>query len=534
MRKLLVWGIPALLLITLVGWRFAVKNATQAQMGKQGAGGRAQSVELAATRSRTIVQSVQSVGNVESPFSVEISPKTTGRIEYLEVREGDVVTPGEVLVKIDPSDLQGAVLQQQASVAETRSRLAQAKLTQVSTNVGVSAQIVQQQAGLGSAQANYQQIQQNYKAQLATAQAQVTGAQSGVANAKAALDKENANLRNAQAKYDRTLSLYNQGFVAVQDVDDARTALDVEKGSVSVTKGQLESAASQLDVQKENLSIVKNKGLSDIEAGKASVTQAKATLNVANANSSQTPAYQQNLAALQSQVDAAVAQLKQAQSKVGDTILRSPIAGTVTARKANPGALASPGTTVLEVQYLDWLYVTATLPIDSSSQIHAGQMAQITIDALPGKTFVGPITNINPAADPQSRQFGLKVRLDNKDHAVRPGMYGHVSIITNQTKADIVVPKEALRIGKDGTTVAVVDKDGVAHVRPVTVGAADDKDVQILSGVEKGEKIVVLAYAPVKDGQKVNLGGPGDGKSGGKGKGGKSKGGASDSGQKGQ
>ncbi len=529
MKKFLLWGIPAILLLSLVGWRFVIRSKAQAQIKKQASGSRTAAVEVTTTTSRIIEETVQSVGNVESPYKLEVSPKTSGRIEFLDAREGDVVTPGEVLLKIDPSDLRGALLQQVASVAEARSRLAQARITQGSTNVGVTSQIRQQQAGLGSAQANYDQVLQNYNAQVAAAQAQVTAAKSAVANAQAGLNKENFNLANAQTKYDRTYNLYKQGFSAAQDVDDAKTTLEVQKGSVGVAQAQVSAAKAQLDAQNQNLLIVKRKGLSDIAASKASVTQSQATLQVANANQSQMPAYQQNLAALQSQVDAAVAQVNQAQSKLSDTVVRSTIAGTVTARKADPGALASPGSPVLEVQYLDWLYITATLPIDSGSQIHAGQTAQITIDALPGQTFTGPIANINPAADPVSRQFGLKVRLENKDHVVRPGMYARVSIVTSRVKAEVVVPREAIKTNQDGsTTVTVIDKDNVAHVKVVKLGATDSKGSQILEGIEAGDKVVVLAYTPVKDGSKVSIGNPNANLSGSKG----GKGGAGKSGKR--
>ncbi|MHB8637202.1 MAG: efflux RND transporter periplasmic adaptor subunit [Fimbriimonadaceae bacterium] len=468
-------------------------------------------MRIAPSTSRTINEVLLAVGNVESPYKVEISPKSAGRIAYLQAREGDVVKVGEVLLKIDPSDLQGAVLQQEASVAEARSRLAQAKLTQGSTNVGVSSQIEEQRAGLGSAQANLNQVQTNYAAQVAAAQAQVSAAVSGVSNAQAALNKENSSLINFQTKYDRTNNLFKQGFLAAQDLDDAKTALDVEKSAVQEAQSLLAAAKSQLDVQQQNLLIAKRKGLSDIAASKAAVTQAQATLRMANANRSQTPAYRENLAALQSTVDSAVAQVRQAQARLADTVVHATIAGTVTARKADPGALASPGTPVLEVQFLDWVYVTATLPIDSAAQLREGQPARITFDALPGRTFVGPITNINPAADPTSRQFGVKVKLNNPSHTIRPGMYGRISINTGKIFAPVVVPREAIQTNSDGvTTVIVVDANNVAHVRKVSLGVSDDRSVQITDGVRLGENVVVLAYNAIKDGQKVSIGSSAD------------------------
>ncbi len=477
--------------------------------GQKKGGNNTPSVSVSNVVARTIVEDVQSVANVESPFKVEISPKISGRIAFLQAREGDAVTAGQVLLQIDPSDLQGAVLQQQANVAEARARLSQAKMTQQSTTVGVTSQIQQQEAILQSARATLNQVQQNYSAQLAGAQAQITSAQSAVANAVANKEKESASLRNAQSKYERSLTLYKQGFIAAQDLDDARTAVDVQKSVVDASEKQVESANSQVDVQKQNASIVRQKGLADIAAGKASVSAAQAALRTAQANRSQTPAYQENLAALQSQVDAALAQLNQSQARIADTTVKSPIAGTITARKADPGALASPGSPVLEVQFLDWIYVTATLPLESGSVIRAGDDVNITLDALPGKTYTGPITNLNAVADPQSRQFGIKVRVSNLQHVLRPGMYGHVSIITRTIPAKVVAPREAIHTADDGTsTVVVVDDKSVAHIRTVTLGARDSKGVQVLTGVNPGENVVVLTFNQLKDNQKVRLSSP--------------------------
>lgn len=517
MKKWLLWGIPAIALIALLVWRFSVRGAANAQVaGQQGARRNASAaVEVASVASRVIVQSLQSVGNVESPYKVEISPKSAGRISFLEVRAGDPVKAGQVLLKIDPSDLQGAVNQALAGVAEARSRLAEAKITQGANAVGVTSQIRQQVAAVASAQADLNQVQRNFDSQVQTAQAQLDAADSAVKNALANLTQENASLANAQTKYNRTLNLYQQRFIAAQDLDDARTAVDVQKGAVAVASGQVDAAKSQLKVQNQNLAIVKRKGQADIAASKAKLTQSKALLDVATANRSQTPAYKENLAALQSAVDAAVGQLNQAQSRLKDTAVRSSINGTVTDRKADPGALASPGTPVLEVQFLDWLFVTTTLPIEASSDVHEGQTADITFDALPGKKLSGTIVNLNPAADPLNRQFGISVRLENPDHSLRPGMYGRVSVVTSKVNASAVVPREALKTNSDGSsTVTTVDKDSVAHVVPVQVGVSDDTGVQITGGVQKGDKVVILSYTPVKDKQKVTIGGPGGGTSG--------------------
>jgi len=488
-------------LLGLVGWRFAVSGSAG---GDKPGGSKDPVVMLAPVADREFVQSVESVGNVVSPYKVEISPKIAGKIQFLTAREGDSVKEGELLLKIDPSDLQDAVLQQQAAVDEARSRLAQAQLTSGANDVQVYSQVHQQRAGLDSAQADLDQTEKNYDAQVATAEAQVKGAAEQVKSAQASVEKEQATLHSTESHLGRTENLYSKGFLAAQDLDDARTAVDVQKAAVNVAQGQLSAANSQYDVQNENLKIVREKGQADIAASKARLAQANAAFEVATANRSQSPAYRQNIAALKSQLDAMVAQVGQAKARLADTEVKSSIAGTVTARKADPGALASPGTPVLEVQFLDWLYVNASLPLEAGSKVHKGDVAEVRIDALPGKVFTGPIVNLNSAADPQSRQFSIDIRLDNVKHEVRPGMFAKVRIVVDRQKA-LVVPNEALTTGTDGTTtVAVVDSENVAHIRKVTVGPNDETGAVILNGVRAGEQVSVLSFNPLKDGQKVS------------------------------
>src|SRR5690349_8272826 len=132
MKKFFAIGVFVVALGALIGWRMMAKKAATDELNKtqQARRGGATNVQLATAVSRDIVQSLETVGSVESPYNVKLSPKVAGRIDYLEVREGTAVKPGQILVKIDPTEVEGQVLQQQAAVAEARSRLAQAQLTQ--------------------------------------------------------------------------------------------------------------------------------------------------------------------------------------------------------------------------------------------------------------------------------------------------------------------------------------------------------------------------------------------------------------------
>lgn len=523
MKKILWIGIPSLLLVGLVVWRFTVKAGVQAALAQQQGQrqGAAAAVQVAVAGPQTLLDQLETVGTAESPFRVQISPKTVGRIEELTVRAGDSVTAGQVLVKIDPTELQGALAQAQANVAQARSRLAEAQLGSSANSVGVQSQIAQQQAALTSAQADYNQVQQSYEAQVASADsavadaaAKVSSAKSQVGNARAQLELQKANQANAKARLDRQLELLNKGYISQQAFDDVKTAYEVQQRQVDVAQGALEVAASaqaSAEAQKRsaenNAKIVRQKGKADIAAAKAKVTQAQATLNVATANKSQTKAYKENLAALQAQVNAAEAQVTQAQAKLADVSLKSAIDGVVTQRNADPGALASPGQPVLIVEFLKWLYVECALPIESSAKVKVGDHGTITFDGLP-TPIEAQITNINPSADLQSRQISLLLKLDNASGAVKPGMFGKVAIVIAKHDVAVAVPREAVRKAQGVETVTVVDANNVAHSVKVLTGATDGRFTEVTSGVTAGEKVVTLSYAPIKDGQKVQ---PADG-----------------------
>ncbi|HEY0868598.1 MAG TPA: efflux RND transporter periplasmic adaptor subunit, partial [Fimbriimonas sp.] len=118
-------------------------------------------------------------------------------------------------------------------------------------------------------------------------------------------------------------------------------------------------------------------------------------------------------------------------------------------------------------------------------------------------------SNINPAANLQSRQFAIRLRLGNPGKLLKPGMYARVAFETGRTPAEVAVPREAVRTTDMGSTVTVIDQEMKAENRTVELGVSDDKYVQIRSGVKPGEKVVTMSVSPVRDGQTVRQPGQG-------------------------
>lgn len=507
MKRWMYMFLPIILLGSLVTWRVAEKKAADsAQDAQRGARMKAApAVSVAPAQIRDIVQTFEATGSVEAPLNVKISPKVTGRIDYLNLHEGDPVKKGRVLVRIDPSEIEAEVRQQQAAVAEAQYRLAQAQLTENPTNVSVLTQIRQQKAGASSAAADYKQVRENYQAQIAAASANVNDAQSRVDNARAAINSAQANLDNAKTKYNRMLGLYNKGFIAAQDVDDAKATVAVQQANLEVAQGQLKSATAQKQAAEQQASIVRTKGTADIEASRARMVQAQASVDYANANSAQTAAYKQSISALKATVDAAKASLAGAISKRSDTVLVSPLDGYVTGRYADPGSIAAPGQAILAVQFMRQVWVTIAVPEEITTKLHIGRPARIKLDAYPGRSFTGSIIQINPAADPQSRQFTVRVIMDNSQKLFRPGMFAHVSLETGRVPRTVAVPREAVQQGDMGSFAYVVDSMNKIHRQPVTTRSSD-ADWIAVEGLNAGDKVVTMSGVPLKDGQKISTG----------------------------
>jgi HlyD family secretion protein len=256
MKRWLVVIIPAVILGGLIAVRVKAKKAEAAEQDKVRAMRMKTPpvVSVASVGYRDIIETYESVATAESPYNVKISPKVTGRIDFLQVREGDRVNAGDVLVRLDPADVEGQVQQARAAVAEAQSRLAQASLTLGPTETNISTNIRQQQAAVEVAKSDLNLVLTNSEFKKANQRTFITDATSRVKNAEAAIAKEEAsvkaakaNLENAKSKMNRVNDLYKQGFIAAQDVDDARTQVSVMEGALDVAQGELNSAKANRD-----------------------------------------------------------------------------------------------------------------------------------------------------------------------------------------------------------------------------------------------------------------------------------------------
>jgi RND family efflux transporter MFP subunit len=136
--------------------------------------------------------------------------------------------------------------------------------------------------------------------------------------------------------------------------------------------------------------------------------------------------------------------------------------------------------------------------------IKTGQQVNVTNYSLPEDTLKGIISQISPAIDADTRSFKTIINIQNPTLKLRPGMFAKGQIIVASADSTIVIPKDVILSKQRGNTVFVVDK-GLAQERIVTFGLENPKEVQIISGLEKNDRLVIKGFETLRNRSKVKV-----------------------------
>jgi RND family efflux transporter MFP subunit len=212
--------------------------------------------------------------------------------------------------------------------------------------------------------------------------------------------------------------------------------------------------------------------------------------------------------AAQASLAGARAALSLAETALQDTVIRAPFAGTVTSRNVELGALVSPSTPAFGLMDAHLVKAIYAVPEASLPQLRLGQRQTVNLDVVP-HPIEGIVTAIAPQADPKARVFSVEVTIENKSGEIRPGMIGTMTLGPHAAAARLVVPLGAVvRAPDDPKGFAVfrlTARDGktVASAQRIEIGQTFGNTIEVTRGLSKGERIVTLGGALVRDGQEV-------------------------------
>jgi RND family efflux transporter MFP subunit len=184
----------------------------------------------------------------------------------------------------------------------------------------------------------------------------------------------------------------------------------------------------------------------------------------------------------------AEAALTQARNALGYTRIRAPFAGVITEKKADVGTMAVPGMAIFTVEDTYRYRLEATVDESDLAVVHLGQEVSVVLDAFGGGKFRGKTVQMIPAADPASRGFLVKIELP-ADARLRSGLFGRARISRGQRNA-LLIPQTALVQRGQLQGVYVIDPSGEARLAYITVGRSVGPQIEVLSGIRDGEKLI--------------------------------------------
>lgn len=303
--------------------------------------------------------------------------------------------------------------------------------------------------------------------------------------------------------------------VAVEEVSEevARSRVEVV-GTVEAV--QRASISARISGQIVEMPLVLGSGveigdlLVKISAGEisAKVLQAEAQLaqarrNLARENKLQKEgaSTRETVKSLQDVTRIAEAAYTEARTMLDYTTITAPFSGTITRKMANVGDLASPGMSLLEMENSEDLQILAQVPEALLLKVSVGDSLPVHIPAA-GLTLMGEVAQVAPAADPMSRTAPVKIKIPVGPD-LRVGQFARVTL-ENSDEMTLVVSESAV-IAKGQMDLVFVVEENIAQLRLIRTGVIFGGDVEILSGLEPGELVVVRGAEKLQDGQPLTI-----------------------------
>ncbi len=423
-------------------------------------------VQTTTVQRGNLVATVNAAGNISAPEEATMAFSASGRVAKVPVQVGDQVKKGQLLMQLDTADLDLAL------------KTAQGNLT--------------------SAQANYDSTQANLQFALKTAQANLTSAQANFDSAKAknttnpdqlivaksALDKANAALQTAQANYNAVawradISASQQAAALASATADYNSAMANYRITVAgINDTALRTAQASLDNANVSLQQAQKNLDTQLKTAQATLDNAKISVDVAQRNLDKASIY-------------------------------APFDGLVSAVNFSAGDSAGSGTAVSMVD-LSNLQVKLTIAEIDVAKIKINQTAQMTIDALPNKTYNAKVIAIGPVGTVTQGvvNYPVTVLITNADQDIKPGMTANLAVQVDRRDNVLVVPTRAVRSQGNQKTVTVLYK-GQTILVPITTGLSNDTQIEITSGLQEGD--VLALNQTTTSGSTRGLGGLGGG-----------------------
>lgn len=201
----------------------------------------------------------------------------------------------------------------------------------------------------------------------------------------------------------------------------------------------------------------------------------------------------------------AAAVVASAQEALQNATISSPISGLVANRNVTTGQMVSPqGQTLMTIEDISAVYVVVNIEQKDLAKVKPGLKADVTVDAYGDKKFNGVVEVINPVANKGARVFETKIKVDNPQKLLKPGMFAKVQVKTGEAVDTLTVPQAALTTKQGMYFVFVPEGNKVKRVQ-VEIGQIIDQSVEIKKGLTEGQQVVITNVNKLKDQDLVKI-----------------------------
>lgn len=305
------------------------------------------------------------------------------------------------------------------------------------------------------------------------------------------------------------------GYIARRDVDIGdriksgqllaeivAPELDHQIAQAEATLGQLKSALQQAEANLELAKVTWDRDSALVAKGWATKQQGTVDVQTLKAQQAAVSAAQANVAAEAAQVQVLN------QQKIYQRVV-APFDGVITQRNVDIGSLvqadATTGTFMFTLMQGNVIRTQVFVPQDAAFGLRPGIDAVVHVPEIPDRTFPGKVTRIADALQPGSRTLLTEIDIPNQDGALTPGIYCTIELHIPRKTPSYKVSADAIIFNESGLQVAVVE-NGVVHLRKITVVRDLGREVEVNSGVKRGDQVVLNPAVDLAEGSRVRTG----------------------------
>ncbi|MHB9133345.1 MAG: efflux RND transporter periplasmic adaptor subunit [Armatimonadota bacterium] len=489
-------------------------------------------------------------GTVVPDIEEDIYPRVTGRLVMMPFYPGDRVAAGQVVAKLDSSELAAKEAQaaygslsasQGVSAADADISTARAGQTKALRAVDqAEAQLAQVRSAAKGADSAAKAAQSDLEAarQMAKeAASMVLANQSGIDQANEAVVQAQSDVESMQAdvtywtsEIAREKKLFEQGAIAREELDretaqaavanaklnqakaGVRTAqAGVNRAKQEYAQAQARQAAAQAAISTAEAKL--EQARADRDAAQGRIIEAQAAVQTAQADVRASEAGVTGASAKAGMARAsslqAKAMLTEASTVRGYTTIRASSGGVVTARNIAPGVLVEPGMSIMKIAKVNVVRIQANVSEADLAQVQVGQLLTAHSIDTPNQPITARISAIFPARDTTARTAIVEARVPNPGMRLMPGQYLSIEIGLGGGQRPALSVMNSALISRDGhTSVFVAESDGMrttAKRVDVTIGRLSNDRMEITSGLEDGDAVITSGLANLRDGDAVTV-----------------------------